>query len=837
MSSSSLGEADGFDGTDPVRVGPYRLLRRLGAGGMGTVYLGVNGSGRQVAVKLVRPDLARVAEFRERLKREADSARRVARFCTAAVLDVNVTADVPYLVTEFVDGPTLAEVVRERGPLHPAELHQLAASMATALMAIHRAGIVHRDLKPSNIVLSRLGPKVIDFGIARALDTASVLSGEYPVGTPALMAPEQARGDTITSAADVFAWGGVIVYAGTGRYPFGTGPAAALLYRTVNDTPALDGFEDSLRPLVEDAMRKAPADRPTAEQLYARLLDMRVDEAELPLGLPLAEVAALVQPVAPGTPRTPGTPGTPGTPAPPGTPGNPSSPSLSSASVETQAVPPTPVTVLSPHSSPAPATTGPAATTGRAKASGRPEAGARARAAGRAESAGRGGAAGRVGTDGRNRNRSGPRRGGWRGRALLAAILAAVIATVTLVVVDNRGAPSPTGVPEQAAARALRLQLQDRPLARRLALAAYHAAPESTSTRNAVIGLFAADIDPVVASLGGHVLSAALRPDGRLLAAGTEAGTIELWDLTDLARPVHAGTVAGVGDWVYSVAFNPGGNLLAAGVGDGSVRLWDVTDPARVGALATLAFHRDRVRSVAFAPDGATLASGGDDGQVGLWAVTDPSRPQRRSATDGAVAGIRSVAFSPRGGLLALAGDDGSVRLWNVTDPARPATSSTLRGTGRTVRSVAFSVDGSTLAAGGIDGAVRTWRVGGPGPVVDLGSTPGGVGGVTSVAFGPQGKILVTASEDETVRLTDVSAPADPVALTDLRGHTKAVSAAMFVPGGRTVVSAGGDGSVRLWTVDPAVLTRDACADPANRIGAKEWHANFPDTPYDPPCS
>ncbi|MEX5713406.1 serine/threonine-protein kinase [Parafrankia sp. FMc6] len=791
-----------------MRVGPYRLLRRLGAGGMGTVYLGLNGSGRQVAVKLVRPDLARVAEFRERLKREADSARRVARFCTAAVLDVNVTADVPYLVTEFVDGPTLAEVVRERGPLHPAELHQLAASMATALMAIHRAGIVHRDLKPSNIVLSRLGPKVIDFGIARALDTASVLSGEHPVGTPALMAPEQARGDTITSAADVFAWGGVLVYAATGRYPFGTGPAAALLYRTVNDTPTLDGFEDSLRPLVEEAMRKAPADRPTAEQLYARLLDMRVDEAELPLGPPLAEVTALVQPVAPGTPGTPGTPGMPGTP------GNPSpSPSpMSSSSVETQAVPPTPVTVLSPHGSPAPAPS----------------------TAGRAGTDRSAGTAGRAKAHGRSQGRRS--RHGWRGIALLAAILAAVIATVVLVVVDNRGALSPTGVPEQVAARALRLQFQDRPLARRLALAAYHAAPESASTRNAVIGLFAADVDPVVAPLGSRVLSAALRPDGRLLAAGTEAGTIELWDLTDLARPGHAGTISGVGDWVYSVAFDPGGNLLAAGVGDGAVRLWDVTDPARAGALATIAFHRDRVRSVAFAPDGSTLASGGDDGQVGLWAVTDPAHPQRRSATDGAVAGIRSLAFSPRGGLLALAGDDGSVRLWNVADPARPATSSTLRGTGRTVQSVAFSADSSTLAAGGIDGAVHTWRVDGPGSVVDLGSTPGGVGGVTSVAFSPDRAILVSASEDETVRLTDISAPADPVLLTDLRGHTKAVSAAMFVPGGRTVVSASGDGSVRLRTVDPAVLTRNACADPSNQIGSKEWYANFPNTPYAPPC-
>ncbi|WP_261563338.1 serine/threonine-protein kinase, partial [Frankia tisae] len=288
----------------PTQVGPYRLLRRLGAGGMGTVYLGVNPAGGQVAVKLIRPDLARLAEFRARLKQEADNARRVARFCTAAVLDVDINAEQPYLITEFVDGPTLAEAVAGRGPLSSAELHQLAVSMTTALMAIHRAGIVHRDLKPSNILLSRLGPKVIDFGIARALDTATRLDldrygADHQMGTPAFMAPEQARGEPVTSAADVFAWGGVLIYAGTGRYPFGGGSTPGLLFRTVNEPPALDGFEDSLRPLVEEAMRKVAADRPRAEELYARLLDLRADEpAAVPQPpLSLSEVTALIRPL------------------------------------------------------------------------------------------------------------------------------------------------------------------------------------------------------------------------------------------------------------------------------------------------------------------------------------------------------------------------------------------------------------------------------------------------------------------------------------------------------------------------------------------------------------
>ncbi|WP_018636104.1 WD40 repeat domain-containing serine/threonine protein kinase [Parafrankia elaeagni] len=859
----------GDHGPDPDEVGPYRLLRRLGAGGMGTVHLGVDRAGRQVAVKLIRPDLARRPEFRDRLKREADSARRVARFCTAAVLDVDVTGDVPFLVTEFVDGPTLAESVRARGPLSHGELHQLAASMATALMAIHRAGIVHRDLKPGNIVLSRLGPKVIDFGIARALDTTSALTGEHPVGTPALMAPEQARGGVITSAADVFAWGGVLVYAGTGRYPFGSGPPAALLYRAANDQPVLDGFEDSLRPLVEEAMRKDPQERPSAEELYARLLDLRMTETASPVGPPLAEVAALVEPVSTPSPKSLPTPVTilprPGSAA-----------ADETVTVAAGTPPPylTLPTMLSPDApaqrpeapgrerggSPAgrakpgrrassgSAASGTAAATGAAKSPGRARSAGATGSTDATGSVGAGGSAGPAAAAGRPRTsgRARPARPrGPRGLAgprllgVLAAVLAVAVAAVLLVVLGRGGEPAGTNTPEQVAGRALRLQDQDqdRPLARRLALAAYQLAPDAPATRRAMVGLFATDVDPLVVTLGSRLLSAAVRPDGRLLAAGTDTGAVELWDLADIANPVHVDTVTGVGDWVYTVAFSPNGTTLAAGAGNGDVRLWDVAEPGRPRALATLTFHRDRVRSVAFSPDGATLASGGDDGQVALWDVADPGRPQRRWVADGATGGIRSVVFSPRGGLLAFGGGDGTVRLWDVVDPTRPNPRPALRGSGRTVQSVVFSPDGSTIAAGGLDGSVRLWALT-PSGASELGSTPGGVGGVTSVGFGADsgGGLMVSASEDAVVRLTDVSVAASPVPLTDLHGHTKAVNAALFVPGGRTIVSAAGDGSVRLWTVDPATLTGAACADPANLITEREWRDAFRTVPFAPPC-
>ena len=185
---------------DPRRIGPYDLLGFLGEGGMGVVYVGRGADGRLVAIKVVRPEYARNAEFRARFRREADSAMRVPRFCTAEVLGADTDAEQPYLVTEFIDGPTLEEAVTDAGPLRRGELEQLGVSMAAALRGIHGAGIIHRDLKPSNVLLSRIGPRVIDFGIASALDAAPGLTATgKAVGTPAFMAPEQLGGRGATN--------------------------------------------------------------------------------------------------------------------------------------------------------------------------------------------------------------------------------------------------------------------------------------------------------------------------------------------------------------------------------------------------------------------------------------------------------------------------------------------------------------------------------------------------------------------------------------------------------------------------------------------------------------
>ncbi|MBE1530342.1 serine/threonine-protein kinase [Actinomadura algeriensis] len=258
---------------DPDRLGPYRLTGRLGRGGMGTVYLGEDTGGRRVAVKAINRELAGEAAFRERFRREVTAARQVRRFCTAPVLDAELDRDPLYVVTEYIDGPSLEKAVRERGPLQGSDLEALAVGVATALAAIHGAGIVHRDLKPANVLLSSTGPRVIDFGIARALDAADgpTRTGQF-VGTPNYLPPEILRGEPVTPASDVFSWGCVVAYAGTGAAPFAGETVPAIFYRVVHEEPKLDALDPALRDVVAAALDKDPRNRPSVQELLGRLV-------------------------------------------------------------------------------------------------------------------------------------------------------------------------------------------------------------------------------------------------------------------------------------------------------------------------------------------------------------------------------------------------------------------------------------------------------------------------------------------------------------------------------------------------------------------------------------
>lgn len=276
---------------DPRHIGEYRLLARLGAGGMGQVYLARSDRGRTVAVKLVRQELAEQEQFRSRFRLEVRAALRVGGRWTAPVLDADTEAPVPWVATGYIAGPALHTVVSgAHGPLPERSVRLLASGLAHALTSIHSADLVHRDLKPSNILVTIDGPRVIDFGIARALDTVTdgglTRTGAL-VGSPGFMSPEQIRGDRVTPAGDVFCLGSVLAYAATGRLPFGTGDsgAHAQMFRIAQEEPALDGVPAGLRGLVRDCLRKDPADRPTPAQILARTDGDTDDEPWLPAAL------------------------------------------------------------------------------------------------------------------------------------------------------------------------------------------------------------------------------------------------------------------------------------------------------------------------------------------------------------------------------------------------------------------------------------------------------------------------------------------------------------------------------------------------------------------------
>ncbi|WP_304451887.1 serine/threonine-protein kinase [Nocardiopsis sp. YSL2] len=268
---------------DPATIGPYVLSGKLGSGGMGTVYLGsaadrnsstprARGDAPQVAIKVIRPELAFDEATRARFHDEMENARKVASFCTAKVLDHGTFENRPYMVTEYIAGTALAEHIAENGPLDSSTLHGFALGVAAALAAIHRTGLVHRDLKPANVLLSLSGPRVIDFGIARAMNTATNHTQTGIVmGSPGWMAPEQLLEEQVTTSADIFAWGCLVAFAGNGTHPFGNGDAMTLGKRVLFAEPQIGPLDSPLDRLVTRALAKDPSRRPTAQDLLLEL--------------------------------------------------------------------------------------------------------------------------------------------------------------------------------------------------------------------------------------------------------------------------------------------------------------------------------------------------------------------------------------------------------------------------------------------------------------------------------------------------------------------------------------------------------------------------------------
>ena len=267
---------------DPTKVGKYQILGRLGSGGMGRVFLARSPGGRRVAVKLIRSELAGQADFRARFAREVRAAGRVSGAFTAPVIDSDPNASQPWLVTAYIEGPSLGDAVGTHGPMSADTVVALAAGLAEGLEAIHAAGIVHRDLKPSNVVLADDGPRIIDFGIARAADSTWRTGPANVIGSPGFMSPEQAEGRECGPPSDIFSLGAMLTYAATGEAPFGSGPPEALLYRVVHGQPMTNRIPAQLRPIIASCLVKDPQQRPTTGGLLADI-DLLRSRAQRPL--------------------------------------------------------------------------------------------------------------------------------------------------------------------------------------------------------------------------------------------------------------------------------------------------------------------------------------------------------------------------------------------------------------------------------------------------------------------------------------------------------------------------------------------------------------------------
>jgi hypothetical protein len=256
-----------LDQSDPTEIAGYQLRARIGSGGMGNVYLSFTRGGRPVALKVVRKEFADDPEFRRRFRMEVAAAQRVQGLYTAPVVDADPDAPVPWLATAYIAGPSLNHAVTEHGPLPEPSLYRLLAGVAEGLSAVHAAGLVHRDLKPANVLLAADGPRVIDFGIARAVDATSLTGTGAMVGTPAFMTPEQVAGRPVSSATDVFALAHLVVYAATGHSVFGDGHYSSLVYRIAQEAPDLSGCPDSLREFAAQCLAKDPAQRPDLAEI------------------------------------------------------------------------------------------------------------------------------------------------------------------------------------------------------------------------------------------------------------------------------------------------------------------------------------------------------------------------------------------------------------------------------------------------------------------------------------------------------------------------------------------------------------------------------------------
>lgn len=703
---------------DPSEAGPYRLEALLGAGGMGRVYLGRTPAGSAVAVKVVHREYAGDRAFRTRFEHEVAAARRVQGLYTVPVVDADLRADEPWLATAYVPGPSLQDAVAEYGPLPVDAAVGLIARVAEALQSIHAADVIHRDLKPSNIILTAEGPKVIDFGIARAADVTSVTGTGMLTGTPAYMAPEYIRGQTVTEAVDVFALGVVACFAVAGRPAFGAGSHHSVTYRILEQAPDLDDCPEPVRTVAARCLEKDPRRRPAP-----------------------AEVVRLCHP--------------------PATTGN------ADGEGHTVLSPPRTRTVISPAPvSPAPAGQAPANPAAAGPAPGlhdavtAPESPATRQERGEGVAPGGPGDTAPVGSDAQPHPPS---------PDLLTTpvpslpvllggvgVLALVVMLVVVFLPEHSDdSDTPSVIEPVATVADFRQSGSDvavafSPDGKTIAAGGGGKVELRDAADRTLRATFSQRDKSGKPVLG--IPSLAFSPDGKLLAVGTDRGVVGLWDVAErrqvgLGHADHARTID-------SVAFSPDGKLLAAGGGDG-IRLWDAdSGKERMEEVAVLD-DAASIDHVTFSPDGRTLASAGynsfppvpsESYSVRLWDVA--GRTARDTLHNSKK--IWGMAFSPDGKTLATTDEEYTVTLVNVAGGREE--DALVDEADTQLRTVAFSPDGRTLAV--VMGAeVRLWDMADREQRAVLIRDQQNVDNVKDVVFRPDGKFLATMTYGGTARL------------------------------------------------------------------------------------
>ncbi|GAA2154817.1 hypothetical protein GCM10009760_54100 [Kitasatospora kazusensis] len=647
---------------DPRRIGPYQLDGRLGAGGMGQVYLASSPGGRKVAVKVIRPELADTPQFRTRFVREVDAARQVGGFHTAQVVDADPDAPSPWLATAYIPGPTLQQVVTAHGPLTPDAVLRLGAGLAEGLTAIHRCGLVHRDLKPGNVIIADDGPRIIDFGIAHAPGSDALTHTGSVIGTYAYMSPEQIRADRADAASDVFALGAVLAFAATGSSPFDATTVPAIIHRVTSEAPRLDGLFGDLYDLVTGCLAKAPADRPSTADVLARLSvtgpgaaphspafgDLPTAPGTAPGTMPVP----LVPPVPLATPVIAAAPAAPGRPLPRRT------LLFGGIAAATTAAIAVPSYLLWPKSGPGSATdpTKPVAHLSGHTAEIECLA---------------------FGPDGRTLAS-----GSWDKTVRVWDVATGTTITTYRGHTDQvmAVAYSPDGRTLYSGGFDKTLRCWDLHTGKPMSVTASYS------------------------GINDYVECLAVSPDGGTLAVGV-GGRIEL--VKRSTGTVYA-TLTGDSGSLNGIAFSPDGKTLAsvaAAVGSARIRLWDTGTGHGLKTLS--AVGTDHFNAVMFSPDGRTVAGAGPGVQVWDLATGQPTA----TLTD-THPFLRAAAFRPGGTMIAGAGgvrepniqdDTGkTVSLWDLSTGR---VTSVLTGTmpksrmDTSISALAFSPDGTMLAA------------------------------------------------------------------------------------------------------------------------------------------